>query len=399
MVCGNKWRTCDCQWLNYDDVENDRLAHMQIPMDIRANPMGPMPLQPRDHMPAMQPPPFAPMPMVVNHMSPHSPPHTPHAPPHVNAHVYDDDRRRRMPQEQDDDALARRLQAVPLDDDFRGGMGDPMGMGHQAGPFASEDYRRGPMNPLAPAAPTPPPAAAPPVQHAATLERSNSATDYISGVNKARGVFAPGMERRLADRFSTEPRTSPTHRHAPTGFGPPPPPPGAMIHTQPSMSALPMQPMQPMQPMPSMPSMPSMQSMSMPPMSMPTAPVPPPAVPGYPSSPRRHSVADPEYYDSPRRHRQRSSERPSANYSRRREIYEEDAEDAEEERPRTSSRSRRRHHHHRQHQREEPEIKSSMLAGLTGPGAGMNRVFEWRNHVEPGPPEEGQQLPPASTRS
>ena len=36
--------------------------------------------------------------------------------------------------------------------------------------------------------------------------------------------------------------------------------------------------------------------------------------------------------------------------------------------------------------------RPSVLAGLAGPGRGLNRVFEWRNYVEPGIPE-GEQPP------
>jgi hypothetical protein len=36
--------------------------------------------------------------------------------------------------------------------------------------------------------------------------------------------------------------------------------------------------------------------------------------------------------------------------------------------------------------------RPSILAGLGGPGRGLNRVSEWRNYVEPGIPE-GEQPP------
>src|SRR5271167_1516570 len=29
MICGLKWKTCNCPWFNYDQVENDRLEHMR----------------------------------------------------------------------------------------------------------------------------------------------------------------------------------------------------------------------------------------------------------------------------------------------------------------------------------------------------------------------------------
>ncbi|KAK3318551.1 hypothetical protein B0H66DRAFT_242782 [Apodospora peruviana] len=49
---------------------------------------------------------------------------------------------------------------------------------------------------------------------------------------------------------------------------------------------------------------------------------------------------------------------------------------------------RRRAQAHREHIKQEP-VKS-VQAGLTGPGRGMDRVFEWRNYVEPGVPDDEQ---------
>ena len=34
MICGSKWKTCDCPWFNYEAVEQDRLNHMQIPQPV-----------------------------------------------------------------------------------------------------------------------------------------------------------------------------------------------------------------------------------------------------------------------------------------------------------------------------------------------------------------------------
>ncbi len=34
MICGSKWKTCDCPWFNYEAVEQDRLNHMQIPQAV-----------------------------------------------------------------------------------------------------------------------------------------------------------------------------------------------------------------------------------------------------------------------------------------------------------------------------------------------------------------------------
>lgn len=41
----------------------------------------------------------------------------------------------------------------------------------------------------------------------------------------------------------------------------------------------------------------------------------------------------------------------------------------------------------RRQPREREAPRPSVLAGLTGEGRGMNRVFEWRDHVAPGDPD------------
>lgn len=34
MICGLKWKTCECPWFNYRAVENDRLLHMNVPRRV-----------------------------------------------------------------------------------------------------------------------------------------------------------------------------------------------------------------------------------------------------------------------------------------------------------------------------------------------------------------------------
>lgn len=31
MICGSKWKTCNCPWFSYSQVEADRLQHMRVP--------------------------------------------------------------------------------------------------------------------------------------------------------------------------------------------------------------------------------------------------------------------------------------------------------------------------------------------------------------------------------
>lgn len=42
MICGLKWKTCDCPWFNYDVVENDRLNHANALLG-RGHPQGAVP--------------------------------------------------------------------------------------------------------------------------------------------------------------------------------------------------------------------------------------------------------------------------------------------------------------------------------------------------------------------
>src|SRR3569833_25953 len=274
MICGAKWKSCECPWFNFEAVEGDRREHMQIPLPARDR----FDLGPRDFRPGLG------------------------GPGRHRPQTYEEERLLRRLQEQHDEDLARRLQAYGSfddDDDYRGHIGDITGIGNQAGHFMNEDYRRRPENIPAP----PPPAPVPvPAAHAPTFERASTGTDYVSDVNRARGVRGSSMERRLADRFNTDHRTSPVHRQ--------------------------------------------------------TAP---------PVVLRRHTMED-ELYNSSRS--TRSSERRA--HKTRREVDDVDN-------PGRTSSSRRKH-------REEPP-KMSVLAGLTGPGRGMNRVFEWRDHVEPGVPD------------
>lgn len=74
MICGAKWKSCDCPWFNYDAVERDRLNHMQIPQPVP---------RPQGRNPALG---------------------------------YQEEMDRRREQEGADEDLARRIQALGLDD-------------------------------------------------------------------------------------------------------------------------------------------------------------------------------------------------------------------------------------------------------------------------------------------
>lgn len=108
MICGLKWKTCNCPWFNYEAVENDRLLHMRIPGDT-----------------------FLPIPRRGE----------------VRIRTYDDEINDRRRQGRADEILARRLQGLEIgdrnfDDDYNGGIGDVMGIGNGAGHFMNESFRR-----------------------------------------------------------------------------------------------------------------------------------------------------------------------------------------------------------------------------------------------------------------
>lgn len=337
--CGAKWKQCDCLWNGQDheeykeksaDTPRNPFASREVPLRRSAT----MELRSKS---TMRPRPRS----------------------------YQDESLLRRMQPREEHNTKRRLRAFSRyqdpedegeeeDDDFLGGVGDITGIGNSAGHFMNESFRRRPDNlisPVAPAPPPPPPAPQPPP----AFERSNSGTDYLTGVKKARGVRASSLER-LAHRFNIDQRTSPRRRPS----GPPTHPVSAYG------------------PMPSLPTMHTMPSLS----SMPMAPIPPPAVSlGNGPITRRHTMEDDTYgaQNSVSKSRtMRLAERLLP--GRRHHSYIEEAA--------MHAPPARRKAQQLPPLRPEVPPRSSMMAGLTGPGRGMARVFEWRAHVAPGAPAE-----------
>ncbi|KAI1381896.1 hypothetical protein F4677DRAFT_8165 [Hypoxylon crocopeplum] len=300
MICGLKWKTCECPWFNYDAVEADHLDHMQIPE----------PMIDRERLGPRSAPPVAP---VIDARMPHSSGLRPR-PSNYEAEIL----LRRL-QVQRDEEFARQLQFDDTEDDYMDPLADMADISN-ARHFMQDGYRRRgrAQTVVVPPAPAPPPA----------FERTNSVTDYVTGVNRARGLRANSMERRLADRFEQRPGSSPTHH----GFGhaipPPPTPPRAMGPPPPP-------PQPPIAPIPMM---------------------------------RRHTTVDDDLYDTPRTSRlpERIPLRRAATraYIDDPAVYEQGHRMRRRERTTSTS------------------PKDSVLAGLTGPGRGMHRVYEWVNHVE-----------------
>ncbi|KAI0890233.1 uncharacterized protein GGS22DRAFT_150315 [Annulohypoxylon maeteangense] len=301
MICGLKWKTCECPWFNYDGAEIDHLDHMQIPE----------PVIDRERLNLRSAPPMAPG-MDARRRSPGNGLRTRPSP-------FEDERLlRRFQQEQQDEELARRLQYEDTEDDYM----EPEDIGGHPGPFVRDKYRRRAQTVVAPPAPAPPPVA--------PFDRANSVIgDYVTGVNRARGVGprANSMERRLADRFEQRQNNSPTHHSFGISIPPPPAPPRAM------------------------------------------GPPPIPQVPlgQTPMLSRRHTVDD-DLYDGPRANR--IPERMLPRRASTRGYVDEPA--FYDSAPRVRRRDRAA----------STSPKDSVLAGLTGPGRGMHRVYEWVNHID-----------------
>lgn len=339
MICGSKWKSCECPWFSFETPEEDRLDMLEpMPLDWRG-------LERLEEHHAAGRGPWAYEPGVVPNMV------------RQRAMSYDDElAMKRLQERQEGDVSRRRRQrdrhlhhrrhgeveveVEEDDDDYQVAHdGDLVSSGNTAAHLMNDEYRRGPQHIYLP--PSPPPAApAPPPQ---PFKRPTVADvgggDYLIDVGRVRGgPQQSSVERRLVDRLS-EFRPVPPAGGSPVGVNPmmgapapPPPPPllpGPMLRMPPMAPPLPMMPM-----------------MRRPMMDGPM---------GYGSPPPRlvgASLSDP------------SGMVASGEYGR------------EETR-----RFMRRGGPH-----ERP--RSSMLAGLSGIGRGMARVSEWRSHVEPGEPED-----------
>lgn len=166
MICGLKWKSCNCPWFNYEQVENDRLEHMRVAGDIHVGGDRNVDIQ---------------IPTRGGNLG---------RPPRHR--VYHDEFGARRRQELLDEALARRLQILGVDDDddYNGPVGDIDGVGNAQGHFMNEDFRR------------PAPDARP--------------GNYLAGLNRERGIPPPppaNPEPQIRRRADQE-NAAPTRRHA-----------------------------------------------------------------------------------------------------------------------------------------------------------------------------------------
>jgi hypothetical protein len=133
MLCGLKWKTCDCPWFNYEQVEDDRINHMRLPEWL---------------------PPFE-------------------RAPRPRLYMEGIEVRRR--QGLHDEELARRIHTLGVDDDdYNGGIGDIIGVGNGQDRFLNQDYRRPGLGARIP-----------------RQDPALAAANYVLGINRLRGIPPP----------------------------------------------------------------------------------------------------------------------------------------------------------------------------------------------------------------
>src|SRR5947209_16634662 len=113
MICGLRWKSCNCPWFNYDQVENDRLNHMRVPGDGNPNDIIILDERVRAQRPPRQ-------------------------------RAYREDIQFRRRQEILDEELARRIQLLGVDDDddYNVIIGNIEGIGNAGDLFLNDNYGR-----------------------------------------------------------------------------------------------------------------------------------------------------------------------------------------------------------------------------------------------------------------
>jgi hypothetical protein len=150
MVCGDKWKTCECPWFNYETVEADRLNHMRVPGVFYDE---------EEVQPIFQPPP---------------------RPANYLGQIYERRRQERAERE-----TLRRLERVILEDnepgdDYQGGIGDIHGIGNGAGHLMNENYVRGRGD-----------------NPAGNMGQAAAAASHAMGAARARDLASGGAQPRL----------------------------------------------------------------------------------------------------------------------------------------------------------------------------------------------------------
>ncbi|CAK7209474.1 hypothetical protein SEUCBS140593_000505 [Sporothrix eucalyptigena] len=225
---------------------------------------------------------------------------------------------------------------------------------------------------------------------------------YANGLSRTRVAHTDSLVGRLADRFNTDSRSSPMHRtNAPPALPGPPMtagmPMGVSSGPGGGMGGVPMGPLSPTGPMSLMPppSMVPMQAAQPPPPPppmmgnmpmMPMAPIAPPGMmPDMPMMHQHRMEEDPFMSQQPLRHGRSADQIPFPDLGQ---VHYEDDEDDDifgTSRPSGGRRHRRRDEGSGRHPQ---EARQSEMAGLTGLGRGMDRVYGWREFVGDEPPDK-----------
>jgi len=249
---------------------------------------------------------------------------------HSRASLHQEEKRRRRKQDRVEKAFGQQILYDEPEEEY----GDIIGIGNNSSHYMNEDYRRGHESVIEPPSP--------PLPHPGVpFDRIEPGGNYISGVNRARGVNGRiGSMERLAERFSEQRHGgSPGHRpYAPMPGQLPPSIPRSM--TNPAT------------------------------MVMPMAGLPPPSL-------RRHHTVE----EDPSSPHMQIIERPPAR-RRTNDFMPEDNEWPSPSSQSTRSQQSRRREFEMAHLDTPADGSAAEKAGLAGDGRGNDRVAEWRRHVE-----------------
>ncbi|ESZ93136.1 hypothetical protein SBOR_6463 [Sclerotinia borealis F-4128] len=171
MICGLKWKTCNCPWFNYETVE----TAMEFPQ--------PVPVQDAPERTA------APPARGTRDRARRQPPAN-----------YNEELIHRRRQEREDERVARQLQnwgtdGMPTnhrDADYNGGIGDVQGVGNGAYHFMNQDYIREASNVIA--------------QPGGVMNFGLGVTNFLTGVLRPRGATAANPTvAEMTERYPTVP--------------------------------------------------------------------------------------------------------------------------------------------------------------------------------------------------
>lgn len=182
MICGLKWKTCNCPWFNYETAETDRLNHMEIPQPVPVQEASERNAAPRGPRARRQP---------------------------AN---YNEEINQRRRQEREDERLAHQLQnwgtdGMPANDrdtDYNGGIGELQGVGNGANHFMNQDYIREASNVLA--------------QPAGVMNLGLGVANFLPGFLRPRGTTAASPTvAEMNGRYPTVSPAAPVPELQPAG--------------------------------------------------------------------------------------------------------------------------------------------------------------------------------------